>query len=232
MGHAYGGQPEAESIVALCRVIELGVTLSNTAELYGPYENEVPLGKTLNSTSGRLGSATKFGCKIVLEGKFGSDRLIGPNGILENAKTVADESLKRLGIKEIDLDYLHRINPIVAAISRLEENVQATDIQLSSAEMAAFDGAMPPGSDRRRSLWTGRRMDIEQRKADGSSVLVAMIRNFSGGRIQCSKTTSKPNLDLAGIPRSSPRRLIRDPETSSTCTNTISEDWCSMASLL
>ena len=36
MGHAYGGQPEAESIVALCRVIELGVTLSDTAELYGP----------------------------------------------------------------------------------------------------------------------------------------------------------------------------------------------------
>ena len=231
MGHAYGGQPEAESIVALCRVIELGVTLSNTAELYGPYENEVPLGKALNSASGRLGIATKFGCKIVPEGKFGSDRLIGPNGILENAKTVADESLKRLGIKEIDLDYLHRINPIVAAISRLEENVQATDIQLSSAEMAALDGAMPPDQivgDRYGQAGMG----IQQRKADGSSVLVAMIRNFSGGRIQCSKTTSKPNLDLAGIPRSSPRRLIRDPETSSTCTNTISEDWCSMASSL
>src|SRR6516165_2969674 len=213
MSHAYGGQPEAESIVTIRRAVELGVTLFDTAEVYGPYENEVLLGKALKGVRDRVVIATKFGFKIAPEGKSGSDRMIGVNGTPENAKKVADESLKRLGIEVIDLYYLHRVDPTVPVedsvgamadlvkagkvrylglsealaanarlliaieniatalgrtkaqialawvlhkgrdivpipgtrrVSRLEENVQATEVRLSRAEMDTLDAAMPP----------------------------------------------------------------------------------------
>jgi len=121
MSHAYGGQPEAESIATLRRAVELGVTLFDTAEAYGPYENEVLLGKALKSVRDRVVIATKFGFRIAPEGKSGSDRMIGLNGRPENAKRVADESLNRLGIDVIDLYYLHRVDPIVP----VEESVGA-----------------------------------------------------------------------------------------------------------
>jgi hypothetical protein len=152
---------------------------------------------------------------------------MGLYGTPENVKTVTDESLKGLGVKVIDLDYLHRIDPTVPVFSRLERTVQATDIQLSPAQMDALDvAAMPPDQIVGDRIATDRRAPEHRttRKTDGQCILVEMIRNFSGGRIQCSKTTSKPNLDLTDIQRSSPRRLIRDPATSSTCTITISED--------
>ena len=113
MSHAYGGQPEAESIATIRRAVELGVTLFDTAEVYGPYDNEVLLGKALKGVRDRVAIATKFGFKIAPEGKSGSDRMIGVNGTPENAKKVADESLKRLGIEVIDLYYLHRVDPTV-----------------------------------------------------------------------------------------------------------------------
>jgi len=121
MSHAYGGQPETDSIATLRRAVELGVTLFDTAEVYGPYENEVLLGKALKSVRDRVVIATKFGFRIAPEGKSGSDRMIGLNGTPENAKKVADESLKRLGIDVIDLYYLHRIDPTVP----VEESVGA-----------------------------------------------------------------------------------------------------------
>jgi len=61
MSHAYGGQPEAESIATLRRAVDLGVTLFDTAEVYGPYENEVLLGKALKGLRDKVVIATKFG---------------------------------------------------------------------------------------------------------------------------------------------------------------------------
>jgi aryl-alcohol dehydrogenase-like predicted oxidoreductase len=121
MSHAYGGQPEAESIATLRRAVDLGVTLFDTAEVYGPYDNEVLLGKALKGLRGKVVIATKFGFKIAPEGKSGSERMIGLNGTPENAKKVADESLRRLGIEAIDLFYLHRVDPTVP----VEESVGA-----------------------------------------------------------------------------------------------------------
>src|SRR6476620_8991148 len=71
------------------------------AEVYGPYENEVLLGKALKGLRDKVVIATKFGFKIAPEGKSGSERMIGLNGTPENAKKVADESLKRLRIEAI-----------------------------------------------------------------------------------------------------------------------------------
>jgi aryl-alcohol dehydrogenase-like predicted oxidoreductase len=89
--------------------------------VYDPYENEVLLGKALKGVRDSVVIATKFGFKIAPEGKSGSHHMIGLNGTPENAKKVADEGLKRLGIEVIDLYYLHRVDPAV----QVEESVGA-----------------------------------------------------------------------------------------------------------
>src|SRR5215813_4744887 len=61
MSFAYGGQPEHEAIATLHRAVELGVTFFDTAEVYGPYENEVLVGKALRNMRDRVVIATKFG---------------------------------------------------------------------------------------------------------------------------------------------------------------------------
>jgi len=184
MSHAYGGQPEAESIATIRRVVELGVTLFDTAEVYGPYDNEVLLGKALKGVRDRVAIATKFGFKIAPEGKSGSDRMIGVNGTPENAKKVADESLKRLGIEVIDLYYLHRVDPTVPvedSVGAMADLVKAGNVRYlglseANAEQIRRAHAVHPitalqsarrgdaaGSDCRRSLRTGGRVGIKER---------------------------------------------------------------------
>ena len=64
MSFAYGGQEEAASIETLRRAVDIGVTFFDTAEVYGPYENELLVGKALGPLRDRLVIATKFGFKI------------------------------------------------------------------------------------------------------------------------------------------------------------------------
>lgn len=121
MSHAYGGQEEGKSIATLRRAVEIGVTFLDTAEVYGPYDNEILLGKALGGLRDRVTIATKFGFRIAPETAAGVDRMIGLDGRPENAKRVAEASLKRLGTDVIDLFYLHRVDPDVP----VEESVGA-----------------------------------------------------------------------------------------------------------
>jgi aryl-alcohol dehydrogenase-like predicted oxidoreductase len=113
MSHAYGGQDEAASIATLHRAIDIGVTFLDTAEVYGPYENEILVGKAIQGRRDKVTIATKFGFRIAPEAGDGVDRMAGLDGSPANAKKVADESLKRLGTDVIDLYYLHRPDPAV-----------------------------------------------------------------------------------------------------------------------
>jgi aryl-alcohol dehydrogenase-like predicted oxidoreductase len=112
MSFAYGGQAEKDAIATLHRAVELGVTFFDTAEVYGPYENEVLVGKALRDVRDRVVIATKFGFKISETGT-GLERMIGVDSRPEHVKAVADASLKRLGIDVIDLYYQHRVDPDV-----------------------------------------------------------------------------------------------------------------------
>jgi aryl-alcohol dehydrogenase-like predicted oxidoreductase len=112
MSFAYGGQPEAESIRTLHRAVEIGVTFFDTAEVYGPYQNEEVVGRALKGVRDRVVIATKFGFKIAEEG-HGTERLIGLDSRPEHVRAVCDASLKRLGIDVIDLFYQHRVDPAV-----------------------------------------------------------------------------------------------------------------------
>jgi aryl-alcohol dehydrogenase-like predicted oxidoreductase len=108
LNFGYGTGVTKEEGVALIRAaVERGETFFDTAEMYGPYTNEEMVGEALARFRDRVVIATKFGFNIV-DGKQA-----GLNSRPEQIKAVADASLKRLGIDQIDLFYQHRVDPAV-----------------------------------------------------------------------------------------------------------------------
>ncbi|MFE2927039.1 aldo/keto reductase [Streptomyces goshikiensis] len=106
----YGATDETESLATIDRALELGVTLLDTAEGYGPFRNEQLLGKALAAGGRRedVVIATKTGAEFTDEGAF-----LGHNATPEYIRRAADRSLRHLGTDHIDLYYLHRIDPNV-----------------------------------------------------------------------------------------------------------------------
>ena len=119
---AYGGQEEAQSIDTLRRAVDLGVTFFDTAEVYGPYDNEKIVGRALRGVRDKVVIATKFGFRIGAEG-IGFDRVTGLDGSPANVKSVAEASLKRLRTDRIDLFYQHRVGNIFNMCNRLGINI-------------------------------------------------------------------------------------------------------------
>src|SRR3546814_19474558 len=120
---AYGGQEETASIATLHRAVELGVNFFDTAEVYGPYENEEIVGRALREVRDQVVIATKFGFTIGDQG-IGFQRTTGLDGSPANARRVAEASLRRLGMETIDLYYLNRPDqavPIEETVGRSAE---------------------------------------------------------------------------------------------------------------
>jgi aryl-alcohol dehydrogenase-like predicted oxidoreductase len=107
MSQSYGTPDDAESIATIHRALELGVTLFDTAESYGPFLNELLLGRALKGRRDQVAVATKFGWRIQ-DGK-----VVGLDSRPEHVKEVAEASLQRLGTDYIDLFYQHRVDPQV-----------------------------------------------------------------------------------------------------------------------
>jgi aryl-alcohol dehydrogenase-like predicted oxidoreductase len=109
MSFAYTeGRDETESIATIHRALDLGITFFDTAEVYGPFENEKLVGRALAGRRDQAVIATKFGFKIEAHGHSG-----GVDSRPEHVKEVCDASLKRLGVDVIDLYYQHRVDPQV-----------------------------------------------------------------------------------------------------------------------
>src|SRR5215475_13945678 len=107
-------QSEKDAIALVHRALDLGINFLDTANIYG--DSEVKVGKALQGRRERVVLATKFG--IVTNSPIQNR---GVDGTPENARHACDESLKRLGIDQIDLYYLHRVDPQVP----IEETVGA-----------------------------------------------------------------------------------------------------------
>jgi aryl-alcohol dehydrogenase-like predicted oxidoreductase len=107
MSQHYGPGDEGESIATIQRAIDLGVTLFDTAEVYGPFVNEELLGRALDGRRDGVVIATKFGFRIEGGDRFGLDSRP------EHVKAVAEASLRRLRTDRIDLFYQHRVDPAV-----------------------------------------------------------------------------------------------------------------------
>jgi aryl-alcohol dehydrogenase-like predicted oxidoreductase len=111
MTSAYGPAADKQKMIALMRgAVDRGVTFFDTAEAYGPFENEKLVGSALAPVRDKVVIATKFGFDIDL--KTG-ERRSGVNSRPEHVKMVAESSLKRLGVEVIDLFYQHRVDPAV-----------------------------------------------------------------------------------------------------------------------
>jgi aryl-alcohol dehydrogenase-like predicted oxidoreductase len=107
MSEFYGPGDEAESIATLHRALELGITLLDTADIYGPFTNEELVGEALAPFGGQMVIATKFGIKI----DAGGQQVVDSRP--ERIKQSAEGSLKRLRVDAIDLYYQHRVDPDV-----------------------------------------------------------------------------------------------------------------------
>ncbi|WP_430440052.1 aldo/keto reductase [Shinella sp.] len=132
MSHAYGPSgDETAAIDTLHRAVDLGITLFDTAEVYGPYRNEILLGKALKPVRDKVVIATKFGFRID-PAKPSAEMITGTDSRPENVRAVAEASLKRLGIEVIDLYYQHRVDPAVPieeTVGAMAELVQAGKVK-------------------------------------------------------------------------------------------------------
>jgi aryl-alcohol dehydrogenase-like predicted oxidoreductase len=138
MGMSHGltgaGTDDAESIRTVHRALELGVTLVDTAEIYGPYINEELLGQALKGRREQAVLATKFG--LVSHAGSGAWNL---DSSPANIRTALEGSLKRLGTDHIDLYYQHRVDPntpieeTVGALAELVAEGKIRHIGLSEA---------------------------------------------------------------------------------------------------
>jgi len=116
MSEFYGACDDAESIRTIQRALELGVTLLDTADMYGPFTNERLVGRAIAGRREQVVLATKFGN---VRGEQG-ERL-GIRGDAAYVREACDASLRRLGVETIDLYYQHRVDPDVP----IEETVGA-----------------------------------------------------------------------------------------------------------
>src|SRR6478736_3968828 len=112
MSMSFGYGPpgdEAEMIGVIRAAVDAGVTFFDTAETYGPFANELLVGKALAPVRDQVVIATKFGFDIAPDGT----RRGGTNSRPEHIREVADAALRRLKRNAIDLFYQHRVDPAV-----------------------------------------------------------------------------------------------------------------------
>jgi aryl-alcohol dehydrogenase-like predicted oxidoreductase len=140
MSEFYGPADEDEGIATIHRAIDLGVTFLDTADVYGPFTNEVLVGKAIRDRRDRVIVATKFG--IVRDPSRPERR--GISGTPDYVRASCEASLRRLGVDTIDLYYQHRVDPatpIEETMGALAELVRAGKIRhigLSEASPATL----------------------------------------------------------------------------------------------
>jgi aryl-alcohol dehydrogenase-like predicted oxidoreductase len=107
MSDFYGSQNDDESIKTIHKAFDLGITFFDTADMYGPFKNEILVGKAIKPFRNEITLATKFG---ILRDPVDPKKR-GVNGKPEYVKSACEASLKRLDVEVIDLYYLHRKDP-------------------------------------------------------------------------------------------------------------------------
>ncbi|HET7444094.1 MAG TPA: aldo/keto reductase [Solirubrobacterales bacterium] len=127
MSEFYGGSDEAEAKEVIKRALDLGVSFLDTADMYGPFSNEKLVGEAIAGRREEVVLATKFGN---VRGENG-ERL-GIRGDAEYVRQACEDSLRRLGVEQIDLYYQHRVDPDVP----IEETVGAMAELVAAGKVA------------------------------------------------------------------------------------------------
>ena len=140
MSQSYGPNPgDRDDMIGVLRyAVDHGVTLIDTAEVYGPFDNEELVGEAIAPIRDQVTVATKFGFEIV------DGRSTGLNSRPEHIRDAAEGSLQRLGIETIDLFYQHRVDPdvpiedVAGTISELVAEGKIRHFGLSEASAATI----------------------------------------------------------------------------------------------
>ena len=137
MSEFYPPIDDVESVATIHRALDLGVTMLDTADMYGPFTNEVLVGGAICGRRDRVILATKFG---QVRGEDGSH--LGINGSPAYVRSACDASLKRLGTDYIDLYYQHRVDvnvPIEDTVGTMAELVKAGKVRYLGLSEAGTD---------------------------------------------------------------------------------------------
>ena len=135
MSAFYGPSDEAENLATLARAIDLGINFFDTAEIYGPFKNEILLAKAFAGKRDKVQIATKVGSEVTDSGE-----LLAVNGTAAYIKKAIERSLKHLNTDYVDLYYLHRIDPkveIEESIGALADLVKAGKVRYIGVSEAA-----------------------------------------------------------------------------------------------
>ncbi|BCY09629.1 aldo/keto reductase [Actinoplanes sp. L3-i22] len=213
MSHGYSGAgtDDAESIRTIHRALDLGVTLVDTAEIYGPYVNEELVGRALAGRRDRVVLATKFGL-ISHDGRVPG----GLDSSPANIRTAVEGSLKRLGTDHIDLYYQHRVDPgtpiedTIGALADLVRQGKIRYLGLSEAWIGTLRRAHAvhpiTALQSEYSLWTRDQEQILPVLRELGIGLVAyspLSRGFLTGALRTPADVEK--LDDSDFRRSNPR---------------------------
>ncbi len=138
MSEFYGQLDDAESVATIHRALDLGVSLLDTSDIYGPFTNEELIGRAIDGRRDQVALATKFG--ILRDPAAPASR--GVDGRPEYVRRACDASLRRLRVDHIDLYYLHRVDPVTPiedTVGAMGELVAAGKVRFLGLSEAAPD---------------------------------------------------------------------------------------------
>jgi aryl-alcohol dehydrogenase-like predicted oxidoreductase len=239
MSEFYGSTDERESIATIHRALDLGVTMLDTADVYGPHTNEALVGRAIKGRRDGIVIATKFG--IV---RTGDPAYRGVNGRPEYVRASCEASLRRLDIDAIDLYYQHRVDPntpieeTVGAMADLVREGKVRHIGLSEAGAGTLRRAMlvhPIAAVQSEySLWTRHLeeglLDACRELGIGLVAYAPLGRGFLAGRIR-SESDLEPGDFRLNTPRFQGEHLKANLAIADRVASLAREKGCTAAQL-